>query len=62
MLQYLSQEDQKWVQETLQKVTEKMEIVRERAQKKIPFTSMGSMMIIRERRKSTGGPMDSGEA
>ena len=31
MLQYLSQEDQKWVQETLQKVTEKMKVVRARA-------------------------------
>ena len=43
MLQYLSQEDQKWVQETLQKVTEKMKVVRERAQKKIPFTSKGGV-------------------
>lgn len=43
MLQYLSEADQKWVLATVQKITEKMKLVRERSQSKIPFQTVNGV-------------------
>ena len=39
MLEYLSQEERQWLRESLDKFVKKMESVRERAAKKIPFSA-----------------------